>query len=95
MATNQDVLQANRTDRAAWVYDPAQVKVETRTGVSPKSSAAKLAGRVRDGERELAADRDQVVGQLQAERKRRKAERAKTAGLSTADILAARRLGTG
>jgi len=95
MATNQDVLQANRTDRAAWVYDPAQVKVETRTGVSPKSSAARIAAQVREDEETAAKDREAVLDQLQAERKRRKAERAKTAGLSTADILAARRLGTG
>jgi hypothetical protein len=36
-----------------------------------------------------------VLTDLQAKRRKREAERAKTAGLSTAEILAARRLGTG
>jgi hypothetical protein len=63
--------------------------------LDPKSSAAQLAARVREDEQAAAEDRDQVLDDLQAQRKRRKAERAKTAGLSTAEILAARRLGTG
>lgn len=94
MATADD-LQRHRADLAAWVYDPAQVKVETRTGVSPKSSAAQHAAAVREGRQAAAKDRNEVLDKLHAERKRRKAERAKTAGLTTAEILAARRLGTG
>jgi hypothetical protein len=94
MPTTRDV-QAQQRAEAGWAFDPDQVQVETPTGVDPKSSAAQLAARVREDEQAAATERDQVVDQLQAERKRRKAERAKTAGLTTAEILAARRLGTG
>jgi hypothetical protein len=89
MPTTREV-QAQQRAAAGWAFDPDQVKVETRTGVDPKSSAAEHAARVREGEQAAAEDRDQVLDDLQAERKRRKAERAKTAGLSSAEILAAR-----
>jgi hypothetical protein len=75
-------------DHEAAHVGPAPV--ETPTQLDPKSSAAQLAARVRKGEQDVAKNRDQVLDQLQTERKRRKAERAKTAGLSTAEILAAR-----
>jgi hypothetical protein len=58
-------------------------------GVDPKSSAAKHAAAVREGEKAHAKDQAKVVDQFQAKRKRREAERARTRGLSTAEILAA------
>jgi hypothetical protein len=93
MATTNDVLHANRTDRAAWSFDPDQVQVERPS--QPTKSAVQHVARMREGEKAHAKDRDEVLERLQAKRKRQRAERAKTAGLSTADILAARRLGTG
>jgi hypothetical protein len=72
-----------------------QVPVEVPTQLDPKSSAAQHAARVREDREDAAKEHDEILDQLHAERKRRKAERAKTAGLTTAEILAARRLGTG
>jgi hypothetical protein len=89
MPTTRDV-QAQQRAEAGWAFDPDQVQVETPTGVDPKSSAAQLAARVREDEQAAAKDRDQLVDDLQAQRKERKAERAKTTGLTTAEILAAR-----
>ena len=94
MPTTRDV-QAQQRAEAGWAFDPDQVQVETPTGVDPRSSAARIAAQVREDEQAAAADRDQFLDRLQAERKRRKAERAKTAGLTTAEILAARRLRPG
>ena len=72
-----------------------QVPVEVPAQLDPKSSAAQHAATVREGRQAAAKDRNEVLDKLHAERKRRKAERAKTAGLTTAEILAARRLRTG
>jgi hypothetical protein len=72
-----------------------QVPVEVPTQLDPKSSAAQHTARVREDREDAAKEHDETLDQLQAERKSRKAERAKTAGLTTAEILAARRLGTG
>jgi hypothetical protein len=72
-----------------------QVPVEVPAQLDPKSSAARIAAQVHEDQEAAAAERDQVVDQLLAEHNRRKAERAKTAGLTTAEILAARRLRTG
>jgi hypothetical protein len=58
------------------------------------SSAAQLAARVREDEQAAAKDRDQLVDDLQAQCKERQKARRRIAGLTTAEILAARRLGT-
>jgi hypothetical protein len=91
MPTTNDIHAQVADD--GWPFYPDQV--ETPTGVDPKSSAARIAAQVREDDQDAAKNRDQVLDQLQAERKRREAERAKTAGLSTAEILAARRFRTG
>jgi hypothetical protein len=85
-----DQVQAQQRAAAGWAFDPDQVQVETRTGVDPKSSAAEHAARVREGEQAAAEDRDQVLDDLQAQRKERQKARRRTAGLSSAEILAAR-----
>jgi hypothetical protein len=94
MATEHDLHRA-QADRAAWSFDPDAVQPEQRKPISRKSSAARITAEVREGLKAHAKDRDEVLERLQAKRKRRKAERAKIAGLTTAEILAARRLGTG
>jgi hypothetical protein len=94
MPTTRDV-QAQQRSEAGWAFDPDQVQVETPTGVDPKSSAAQLAVRVREDEQAATIERDRLLADLQAKRRKREAERANTAGLTTAEILAARRLGTG
>jgi hypothetical protein len=94
MATVNDVLRS-RADAYAWTFDPDRVRVQPRTQLSPRSSAAKHATQVREDRQAADKAHNEVLNQLQAERKRRKAERAKTTGLTTAEILAARRLGTG
>jgi hypothetical protein len=95
--TIEDNILRQRLAGSAWTFDPDQppVPLDGPAPLNSKSSAAQLAARVREDEQAAATERDQVLDQLQAERKRRKAERAKTAGLTTAEILAARRLGTG
>jgi hypothetical protein len=91
-----DDIARERADSHAWVYDPDQVQVDPEPMTPPEqSSAFRHVARYREDLQDAAKNRDQVLDQLQAERKRRKAERAKTAGLTTAEILAARRLGTG
>jgi hypothetical protein len=94
MPTTRDVQTQQRAE-AGWAFDPDQVKVETPTGVDPKSSAAQLAARVREDEQAAAEERDQVLDDLQAQRKERGKARRRTRGLSTAEILAARHLGAG
>ena len=94
MPTTRDV-QAQQGAEAGWAFDPDQVQVETPTGVDPKSSAAQLAARVREDEQAAAQQRDELLDRLQDKRKKREAERARTRGLSTAEILATRRFGTG
>jgi hypothetical protein len=94
MATTNDVLHANRTDRAAWVYDQDNLPpMEVPAAVNPKSSAARHAAAVREGEQAHAKERDEILTKLQAKRKRQRAERARTRGLSTAQILAGQREG--
>jgi hypothetical protein len=94
MPTTRDV-QAKQRAEAGWAFDPDQVQVEQPTQLSPNSSAAQLAARIHDHRQTVAEERDEVLDRLQAKRKRQLAERARTAGLTTAEILAARRLRTG
>jgi hypothetical protein len=92
MATFEDVLQA-QFDRAAWAFDPDQVRPLPPRQLSPKSSAARHATRVREGEKAAEKAQNEIVDKLQAKRRQREAERARTRGLSTAEIIAAQRLG--
>jgi len=96
MTIEDDILR-QRLAGSAWTFDPDQapVPLDGPTGVSPNSSAARIAAQVHEDQKAAAEDRDQVLDDLQAQRKRRKADHVKTAGLTTAEILAARRLGTG
>ena len=89
MATTRDV-QAQQRNEAGWAFDPDQVEVEARTGVDPDSSAAVLVSRLKKGRKAAAKDREEVVDRLQAQRKEREKDRRKTAGLSTAEIIAGR-----
>jgi hypothetical protein len=83
-AADYEAMYGNRTPVDRLTHEP-----------DPKSSAAQLAARVREDEQAAAEERDELLYRLQNKRQRREAERAKTAGLTTAEILAARRLGTG
>jgi hypothetical protein len=89
MPTTRDV-QAQQRAEAGWAFNPDQVKVDTPTGVDPKSSAAVHVSRLREDEEDAANEREAVADQLQARRKERDKIRRKTAGLSTAEILAER-----
>lgn len=89
MPTTRDV-QAQQQAAAGWAFDPDQVQVETPTGVDPKSSAAQHVARLREDEEDAAKDREAAVDQLQAQRKERQKARRRTAGLSSAEIIAGR-----
>lgn len=92
MATFEDVLQA-QFDRAAWAFDPDQVRPLPPRQLSPKSSAARHVARIREGEKAHEKAQNEVLDRLQAERKRQRAERARYKGLSTAQRIAAQREG--
>lgn len=88
MATFEDVLQA-QFDRAAWAFDPDQVRPLPPRQLSPKSSAARHVARIREGEKAHEKAQNEVLDRLQAERQDRLKARRRLAGLSTAERLAA------
>jgi hypothetical protein len=90
------IVMATEHDPADWFY-PEPLPEEIRADLLAihehrrrRSSSMKHVAAVREGEKAHLKERAKVVDQLQAERKRQRAERARTRGLSTAEILAAR-----
>jgi hypothetical protein len=57
--------------------------------LDPSSTAARIAAQVAEDREADAKDQEAVVDQLQADRKAERKRRARTAGLSSAEILAA------
>jgi hypothetical protein len=87
--TADDIILA-RSDSHAWVFDPDQVQVDTEPLTPPeRSSAFRHVARLREDRQAAIKDRNELLDRLQAKRQRREAERRRTAGLSTAEILAA------
>jgi hypothetical protein len=95
--TIEDAILRQRLAGSAWTFDPDQapVPLDGPTGVSPNSSAARIAAQVHEDQEAAATEHSELLDRLQNQRKRREAERRRTRGRSTAEILAARRLGTG
>jgi hypothetical protein len=94
MTSAHDLYQDQR-NAAGWAFDPDEVHVPDQTESQAmkdrraRSSAAKMAAQVHEGEQEHAKQRDATVDDLQQRRQARLKARRRLAGLSTAEIMSA------